>query len=190
MSEKKESSFLNMFVSLTLICVLSGAILAGAYLLTKDKIASAASGKAEAAIRLVLPEFDKVEEKVVEVNGEKIVCSLAYKSDVMVGIAVQSTTKKGYGGEFKIMAGLLPSGEIHKIKVLKHGETPGLGAKIETDVFLNQFQGKNPANYKLQVKKDGGDVDAVSAATISSRAFCDALNKAYQVVLIEKGEQK
>lgn len=190
MSEKRESGFINMLVTLLVVSMFSGAVLGGVYLLTKDKIAQVAEEKANKALQFVLPDFDNVEERQMEVKGEKLDCSFAYKGDELVGIAVKSFTNKAYAGEFQIMVGLLPSGEINKVRVLKQAETPGLGAKIEGDAFLSQFQGKNPKTYKLQVKKDGGDVDAISAATISSRAFCDAVDKAYQVVLIEDGGQQ
>ena len=63
--------------------------------------------------------------------------------------------------------------------MLEHKETPGLGSKI-ADNFKEQFDGKNPAAFSLKVRKDGGDVDAITAATISSRAVCDALSRAFQ----------
>ena len=79
------------------------------------------------------------------------------------------------------MVGLLPDGSINNISVLEHKETPGLGDKMQKSksTWSDQFNGKNPANYKLKVTKDGGDVDAITAATISSRAYCDAVQRAY-----------
>jgi electron transport complex protein RnfG len=68
------------------------------------------------------------------------------------------------------------------ISVLQHKETPGLGTKMTEEKFLVQFRGKNPGSFPLKVKKDGGQVDAITAATISSRAFCDALQRAYDAL--------
>jgi Na+-translocating ferredoxin:NAD+ oxidoreductase subunit G len=76
------------------------------------------------------------------------------------------------------MAGFLPDGSIYKVTVLDHKETPGLGTKMTDLKFSRQFLGKNPDSFKLLVKKDGGQVDAITAATISSRAYCDALQRA------------
>jgi electron transport complex protein RnfG len=88
------------------------------------------------------------------------------------------------------MVGFKPDGTIHNISVLDHAETPGLGSKIEksSSSWSEQFNGKNPTDFQLQVRKDGGDVDAITAATISSRAYCDAVQKAYKA--FQKGGHK
>ncbi len=87
------------------------------------------------------------------------------------------------------MAGFLPDGSIYDISVLEHKETPGLGDKMQASKsdWAQQFKGKNPANFSLKVKKDGGDVDAITAATISSRAYVDAVQRAYETYLQNKG---
>lgn len=90
------------------------------------------------------------------------------------------------------MVGFLPDGTIHNTAVLEHKETPGLGDKmdIRKAPWSEQFRGKNPAEYRLQVRKDGGDVDAITAATISSRAFCDAVQRAYDTQQQKGGEKQ
>ena len=105
----------------------------------------------------------------------------AFNGDKLVGTAVATYTDIGFSGRFKIMVGFSPDGKIINTAVLEHKETPGLGTKLDSKKsdFPLQFKGKNPADFKLKVKKDGGDVDAITAATISSRAFCDALQRAY-----------
>ena len=97
---------------------------------------------------------------------------------------------KGFSGKIEIMAGFLPSGTINNTAVVSHKETPGLGDKMDVKKsdFPIQFMGKNPATYKLAVTKDGGDVDAITAATITSRAFCDAVDRAYKA--FEKENKK
>ena len=89
------------------------------------------------------------------------------------------------------MVGLLADGSISNTAVLAHKETPGLGDKMDIakSDFPAQFIGKNPAEFKLSVTKDGGDVDAITAATISSRAFCDAVERAY-ITLKNNGGDK
>ena len=76
------------------------------------------------------------------------------------------------------MVGFNTNGDIVSISVLSHSETPGLGAKMTEPSFVSQFEGKNPASFKLAVKKDGGDIDAITASTITSRAYADAVQKA------------
>ena len=101
-----------------------------------------------------------------------------------MGYAVKTYTDKGFGGHVEIMAGFLPNGSIYNLTVLQHKETPGLGTKMTDPKFSKQFLGKNPADFKLRVKKDGGQVDAITAATVSSRAYCDALQRAFDKLKI------
>ena len=86
-----------------------------------------------------------------------------------------------------MMVGFLADGTIKGTSVLSHSETPGLGANM-TGKFKDQFIDKNPSGFKLIVKKDGGDVDAITAATITSRAFSKAVNKAYQAFMANKAQ--
>ncbi len=88
------------------------------------------------------------------------------------------------------MVGLLPDGSIYDVAVLEHKETPGLGDKMEKrkSNWGDQFKGKDPKLFNVSVTKDGGDVDAITASTISSRAFCDAVNRAYNTYM-EGGEK-
>ncbi|HYX09189.1 MAG TPA: RnfABCDGE type electron transport complex subunit G, partial [Bacteroidales bacterium] len=106
-----------------------------------------------------------------------------------VGVAVKTFSKNGYGGQIDLMVGFTPDGTINNISVLDQKETPGLGTKMTDSVFKDQFNGKDPEQFKLKVKKDGGDVDAITAATISSRAFCDAVQKAYKIYKEQGGAQ-
>jgi electron transport complex protein RnfG len=83
------------------------------------------------------------------------------------------------------MAGFNTDGSVYNITVLQHQETPGLGSKMDEPTFKDQFKNINPTKIILKVKKDGGQIDAITAATISSRAFCDAVQRAYNT--LEKG---
>jgi electron transport complex protein RnfG len=99
------------------------------------------------------------------------------------GSAVQTYTDNGFSGRFTLMVGFMPDGSISNIEVLEHKETPGLGTKMALPAFKDQFKGVKLSDLqgeKIQVKKDGGQVDAITAATISSRAFCDAVTRAYE----------
>jgi len=88
------------------------------------------------------------------------------------------------------MVGIIPDGNINNTQVVQQKETPGLGTKIELPSFRDQFMNKNPKTFIVKVKKDGGDVDAITAATISSRAFCNALELAYSTYEKYMEEQK
>lgn len=180
---KKESSFINMLLTLLVVTAVASLALGGAYNLTKEPIAKAKALKQQKAIENVLPPFDRLESvKVPDADGnDSLTFNIAYKGEEAVGVAVNTYTNEGFSGNIKLMVGLLPDGSINNISVLEHKETPGLGDKMQKSKsdFSNQFNGKNPATYKLSVTKDGGDVDAITAATISSRAYCDAVQRAW-----------
>ena len=187
--EKKASTLRNMVVSLLCVTVLSGSCVGGMYLLTRSKIALAEQEKQQAAIKAVLPDFDRLEARQIEMpdgNGT-LTAYTAYAQDVPVGTAIQTFTKKGFAGEIRLMAGVLPDGTLYRVQVLQHAETPGLGSKMTDAKFAGQFENRHPDTFKLRVKKDGGDVDAITAATISSRAYCDALERAFNTLASEGG---
>lgn len=182
----KESSLKNMVFVLFTVCLVSSALLGGVYAITFDPIASANVAKINASISKVVPEFDNdpsVEVFTKEVNGKSFKVYPAKKGGEIVGYAVESYTSAGFGGRIMLMVGFNADGTIFSTYVLSHTETPGLGDKMveSKSNFSVQFKGKNPADFKLAVKKDGGDVDAITASTITSRAFCDAVESAYKV---------
>ena len=180
MAAKKDTLF-NMFVALFVICVVAGGVLGVVYNATKDPIAAAETAKRTEAIKNVLPEFNELKETKVKSAMEDIDIPfyLAYNADsTFIGAAVETFTNKGFSGNVSLMVGILADGTINNISVLQHAETPGLGSKMTEPSFKDQFNEKNPASFNFKVKKDGGDVDAITAATISSRAFCDAVNRA------------
>ncbi|MCF8231305.1 MAG: RnfABCDGE type electron transport complex subunit G [Bacteroidales bacterium] len=180
-----------MVLALFLVTMIAGLALGGVYVVTKEPIAAAKKAKLENALGKVLPEFDTIKNKKVPAyNGkDSLVFYTAYKSGSKVGTAVKTYTEKGYSGRFEIMVGFTPDNRIENTAVLNHAETPGLGDKIDKSKsdWSKQFNGKNPEQFQLKVKKDGGDVDAITAATISSRAFCDATKRAYETYEKEGG---
>jgi electron transport complex protein RnfG len=190
---QKESNIINMVLTLFLVTATAALALGFVYNATKGPIAEAKQQKLETAIGKVLPEFDKLEPKEgimvkPEDGTDSLTFYVAYKGGERVGTAVRTYTDKGFSGRFWIMVGFLPDGTINNTAVLEHKETPGLGDKMEAEKgdFPKQFMGKNPESYALQVTKDGGDVDAITAATISSRAFCDAAQRAYNAFMNKK----
>jgi electron transport complex protein RnfG len=180
---QKESSLKNMIISLVMISFVASLALGGIYNMTKEPIALANKAKEESAIKEVLPEFDSlVSYKVLPENGkDSMAFNRGYKGGTLVGTAVSTYSNIGYGAtQIQLMVGFLPDNTIQKISVIQQNETPGLGTKMKEPRFKDQFNGRNPGKFKLKVKKDGGQVDAITAATVSSRAFCDAVDRAYQ----------
>ena len=190
---KKESTLANMVIALVAVTFAASTSLGFVYQLTKEPIAAARLAKKMNAIQNVLPEFNNepnMEVYKIPDDGDTLYLFPARIDGGLVGTAIESYTNQGFSGEIKIMVGFLPDGSIYDVAVLEHKETPGLGDKMErrkSDWGL-QFKGKNPRNFNVSVTKDGGDVDAITASTISSRAFCDALNRAYNAYM-EGGEK-
>ena len=178
-----KSSFKNMALCLTAICLVCSALLAGVYALTAEPIAAAAAAKNEAAIKEVLPDSAvQIEEvRTVDMDGQKYEYNLAYdEQGNTVGCAI-NVAPVGFGGPIVIKVGFDVNGVIWNTKVLSQAETPGLGAKCTESAFAEQFKGFDPSQKKLTVKKDGGDVDAITASTITSRAYADGLATASKV---------
>lgn len=164
----------------------SSALLAGVFVMTKDSIANVGIKKINKGISNVLPKFDNNPSENVTgkfVDGDTVYIYAASKNGEPSGYAVQTFTNAGYGGKIVLMVGFLVDGTINNIEVISHSETPGLGDKIDSKKhsFSLQFNGKNPKDFKLSVRKNGGDVDAITATTISSKAFCNAVARAYAV---------
>lgn len=175
---KLESSLKNMILCLLLMSIVMSAALGFVYVITKKPIEDTNKKVEIEAVKNVLPNFDNDPTKDVKtIDG--LVYYVATQSGEVVGCAVKTYTNKGFAGHFEIMVGFKPDGTIYKTAVLDMKETPGLGDKMKNPKWRNQFNEKNPVSYQLKVKKDGGDVDAITASTITSRAFCDAVTRAY-----------
>jgi electron transport complex protein RnfG len=183
---KIESSFKNMILSLTLISLGAAASLGYVYELTKEPIAASVLNKKIEAIKMVVPEFNNNPNddmiRLATGEGDSLEVYPAKKDTIITGYAVKTYSNKGFSGYISIMAGFKPDGTILNLTVLEHKETPGLGTKMSDPSFSDQFAGKNPDSFTLKVKKDGGKVDAITAATISSRAFCDAVARAHNTL--------
>lgn len=174
------SNLKNMVLSLTLVCLVCSAILGGVFAMTSAPIKAAEAAKTNASIARVLPAFQaKPARESINVDG----IDYTFYRVPGAGYAVISTVG-GFGGPLTLMVGIEENGLICNTVVLSHSETPGLGAKCQTDAsFIDQFKGWDPASMKLAVTKDGGDVDAITASTITSRAYSAAIANAYSVYL-------
>jgi electron transport complex protein RnfG len=189
---KTESTFRNMVLSLTLISLVASACLGFVYVMTKEPIELSLLNKKLNAIKQVVPDFtNNPNEDMFRLptgDGDSLDIYPAKKDGEIIGYAVNTYTKTGFAGNISLMAGFKPDGTIISISVLEQKETPGLGTKMNEPGFKDQFNNKNPSEFRLKVKKDGGPVDAITSATISSRAFCDAVQRAYNT--IQKGGLK
>lgn len=175
-----------MLIVLMSVTLVAGLALSLAYNATKEPIAQAKEEKKVTAIKEVIADFETMEEKTVqdETGGDLVVYTCLSQGQE-VGKAIQSYSMNGFSGRIDIMVGFLPDGTITKTVVLQHAETPGLGDKMDVakSDFSMQFWNKKGSDLQtngvIRVSKDGGKIDAITAATISSRAFSDAIQRAY-----------
>ena len=192
-----------MLLVLTGVTAISVALLAYVNELTKGPIAEANAKTLNKALKQVLPEFtnNPVGESDTifsEKDGKKVVDFIVYpakKGEEWVGSAVESKAM-GFGGELKVLVGFDAKGKIYNYSLLAHTETPGLGSKADKwfgaydatkgekavthEMSKKSIVGMSPGEGELKVSKDGGQVDAITASTITSRAFLNAINKAYE----------
>lgn len=184
-----KSTFGNMVLSLLVITAVSGAVVGAVYRLTAEPIARAQQLRNLGALGRVLPaEFDNLpteEVAVIEVDGTNATVYIARMRGEVSGFAVESVSPRGFRGDFRIMVGFLPDGTIHDIEVVEQSDTPGfVDALLEKDNPVRlSFVGNNPANLKMTVRRDGGDIDAVTSSTVSSRAYVDAVRRAFDALV-------
>ncbi|MGN0036655.1 MAG: RnfABCDGE type electron transport complex subunit G [Bacteroidaceae bacterium] len=182
--KKLESTLFNMVVVLTGVTAIAAAILAYVNQVTAGPIAEANAKTLSAAIETVVPGFDNnpaASAETFSLDGADYVIYKATKEGAFIGAAVRSTVN-GFGGPLTVLVGFDPEGRIIDYSVLSHAETPGLGSKAAE--WFKQgnkgcIAGLNPGEAPLVVSKDGGQVEAITASTITSRAFLQAVNNAY-----------
>lgn len=192
---KLESSFKNMFLSLSLICLSVAILLAQVNKMTAKPIADAKAMKLRNAISEVVPEFDN--DPTAEVfsmptgQGDSLLIYPAKKGSQIVGYALNTFSNNGFSGNIQIMVGFDTKHKIINYSILQHAETPGLGSKMsewfkDTTKPSQSVIGRDLSKGPLAVSKDGGEIDAITASTITSRAFMEAVNKAYDTYLETK----
>ena len=177
-----QSTLKNMVLCLTLVCLVCAALLGGVYAMTYSPIQKTNENILKASIGAVLPDGGSIsEQKTAVLDGRTYTYYEQLSGNAVQAYAVKSATT-GFGGTLELMVGVLPDGTVHNTKVLSHSETPGLGAKCQTDrKFLDQFQGLGP-DKTVKLRKDGGDIDAITASTITSRAYTLAVSNAVELV--------
>ena len=179
--------FITPVATLVIIAATSASVLGYVYEVTKEPIKKAKDNQELAAISEVVDNFDNnpFAEKMTIVTKNKkhkLVMYPARQKGKLKSVAIKTHTNTGFGGRIEIMAGFNVDGSIKSYKVISSNETPGLGSKIDEDKFKEQFSGFHPNRQILKVRQDGGDIDAVTAATISSRALLKALSRAFDAL--------
>lgn len=175
-----KSNLKNMAIVLSAVCLVCSALLAFTYAATYDSIQAASVKALQTALGEVLPAGGEVlvEPQSVTVDGSDYEYYTQTTDSTVTAWAVKSTVS-GFGGALTVLVGVQPGDVVYATKVLSHSETPGLGAKCQTDEgFIGQFCGFDASSRKLSVRKDGGDVDAITASTITSRAYTLAVANA------------
>ena len=183
---KKKSTFISMTLTLFAITLIAGVSLGFINDITKGPKEQAKLARKINALKNVLPEFNNnpvedVKRIKSDLAKDSIEIYAGFLNENQSGTAVVGSSEKGFSGLVKIMVGFNPDGSIKNIAVLEQKETPGLGTKMKDEKFIKQFRDKHPSTYNLKVKKDQGDVDALTGATITTRAFGEATQMAYDV---------
>lgn len=187
--KKLESTIVNMVVVLVCVAGVMSCILAYVNHITEGPIALQAEKTLQDGIKTVmgggeLKVTDTENVTIPDATGKEynfVIYQTQNTSGEYLGAAVESTTG-GFGGNLRVLVGFNPEGDILGYTVLEHSETPGLGAKATTwfqKDAKGDIIGKNPGSCNLTVSKDGGDIDAITASTITSRAFLLAVSNAY-----------
>ena len=172
MRRTKSVKILRLILSLTVISAVCAGVLASVNAMTKETIGGIrAQQTLDAAAAVMPPAVDKVEQLSDGVFAGKD------SSGKTIGYAVKGTDPAGYGGDIVLMVGFTPDYRIVSYKKLEAAETPGLGSNLTSPGFMKQFAGMD-ASSPLAVTKDGGEVEAITSATITSRAVCGAINAA------------
>lgn len=182
--KKLKSSLTNMLSVLTVISVVAGCVLAYVNSVTAPQIEKINADNLAAGIKAVMGSDDIQVSEPKEV--EDFTVYEITENDTPLGTAVVTVNKNGFGGPLKVLVGFDKKGTILGYTLLEHAETPGLGAKA-ADWFQKDGKGSiigmNPGTNNFTVSKDGGDVDAITASTITSRAFLAAIQNAYDKVI-------
>lgn len=175
------STLSNMIIVMVVVTSFAATILGFSYNITKAPIQEAKDmRKLEAIKEVVGNNFDNnpfLDRITIGKNGIELYP--ARQGNKISSIAVKTYSNNAFSGKIELIVGFKLDGTINGYKIIEQKETPGLGSKITEQKFMSQFQGMNPSSNQFKVKQDGGEIDAITSATISSRAVIDAINRAY-----------
>ncbi len=174
------STLSNMIAAMTIVAIFAATILGVSYQITKKPIQQAKDNRKLEAIKDVIdtdfdnnPFLDRIE------IGNNIELYPARTGSKITSIAIKSYSNNAFSGRIELIVGFKLDGTINGYKIIEQKETPGLGTKVMEHKFSHQFKGLSPAEKHFAVKQDGGEIDAVTSATISSRAVIDAIKRGY-----------
>jgi Na+-translocating ferredoxin:NAD+ oxidoreductase subunit G len=174
------SSFI--VVSPIVISIVMSGLLGFFYGLTKEPIEKSKKLEEQTKLQAVMPAFDNDPLSAKQDVSDTVTVYTGEQGGAVSGYGIKSSVETGYAGHFSVMFGVNPDGSVNKVQVLESAETPGLGSKAGTPDFADQFNGKMPGEFTFKVVKDGGNVDAITGATITSRAVCDCINNGLEAL--------
>ena len=164
-----------IIISPIVISIVMAGLLGFVYGITKEPIAESKRKEEQAKLQQVMPAFDNDPLSTKQELSDAVTIYTGEQGGAFSGYGVKSSVETGYSGHFSVMLGVNPDGSVNKVQVLESSETPGLGSKASLPSFIDQFNGQMPGEFTFEVVKDGGDVDAITGATITSRAVCDCV---------------
>lgn len=188
---------IKLTLVLTCICLAAALALSQVYNLTKEPIAYQKRMETLRAVEAVLPHHDNQPDKdtVELITGKDLrgdpISTTFYRGrqkKLLQGVAFKVISWEGYGGRIEVMVGVSPEGNITGIEIIGHAETPGLGNKITDPEFKDKFKGRNLNNTRWKVKKDGGDIDQITGATISPRAVVGVVKEGLEFFALHREE--
>ena len=170
-----------MILAMVITAGFSAIILSLSHIITEEPIKKAQDAKKLEAIQTVLPpDYDNNPyQDRITLSGSNIELYPARQGSKITSVAMKTYSDNAFSGRLELIVGFLLNGTITDYKVISHKETPGLGSKITEEKFARQLRGFNIEKQNLKVRQDNGDIDAVTSATISSRAVLDAIRRAY-----------
>jgi Na+-translocating ferredoxin:NAD+ oxidoreductase subunit G len=189
----------KLAITLAAVLIVAGSPVAGVYDLTKETIAEQIRLKKLRLLRSVLPQIDndidrEFEDKVIgrDRRGDDVLARYFFgrKDGELVGTAFALISPDGFTGDIEFMMGVSPQGEVTGVEIVRHLETPGLGDKIVYPEWRSGFVGRSLTNAQWAVKKDGGDFDQFTGATISPRAVVKRIKEGLELYQKEYGDGK
>lgn len=176
---KKEPGMASLVIVLAVICLVIAALLGLVNSVTEGPIAANTEKTVQDSLKVVMPiDSGDYEDVTADYSGDNAAVKAIYKAGD-AGYVVEANSPNGFGGAIDMMAGIDNDGVVTGIAIISHSETSGLGSKATDPEWQAQFQG---ATDVVSVAKDGGSIVAITGSTITSRAVCDGVNIAREVV--------
>ena len=183
-NDDKNNSVIRIAMNLAVTCFISGVIIAGTFAITEP----AAEAQRDKAKNDAMKELVKDADSFKPIDGKE-----GWYAGIKGGKAIAYVVPaqgKGYAGVIQMLAAVAPDGKILDYKVLKHAETPGLGDKMTEPKFRNQFAGKTAKDLEVVKVPTDKNIQALTGATITSRAVTKGVREAAEAVAAYSAGQK